>query len=161
MFLDKNLEQKFVKANVFDTVAQGFVIMDTMNNPQFPLADVLLDRTKFDSSTIINEYRKAYGMSKSEIFMPWHFQVELVNKDYVIQNTRPINYKTPFKDWNQYIVICVVGNSNEDVYMPDIYKKIANLCIKPFSRGQVNHVRENITYLTGKAFMKQQIEKNL
>lgn len=159
--MDKNFEQKYVKANIFDGVAQGFVIMDTMNNPKFMLSDILLDRTKFDSTTVLKEYRKAYNMTKQEIFMPWHFQVELVDKDYIIQNTRPINYKTPFKEWEQFICICIVGNSNEDVYMPDIYKKIANICIKPFSRGNTNHVRENITYLTGKSFMKQQIDKNL
>ena len=159
--MDKNLEQKYVKANIFDTMAQGFVIMDTMNNPKFPLADIILDRNKFDSTSVLKEYRKVYNITRQEIFMPWHFQVELVDKEYVIQNTRPINYKTPFKDWEQYICICIVGNSNDDVYMPDIYKKIANICIKPFSRGATNHVRENIEYLTGKSFLKTQMDKNL
>lgn len=159
--MDRNLEQKFVKSNVFDVLAQGFVIMDTMNNPKFPIDAILMDRTKFDSTTILKEYRKAYKMTKSEIFMPWHFQVELVDRDYVIQNTRPINYKTPFKEWEEYICICIVGNSNDDVYMPDIYKKIANICIKPFSRGNSLKVPETIKYLTGKSFMVNQMDKNL
>ena len=159
--MDRNLEQKYVKSNIFNPIAKGFVIMDTLNNPQFPLNTIILDRTKFDSSTILEEYRKVYNMSKMEIFMPWHFQVELVNRDYVIQNTRPINYQTPYKEWSEHIVICIVGDSTNDVYMPDIYKKIANICIKPFSRSLANQVPEKIHYLTGKSFMKQQIDKQL
>ena len=159
--MDRNLEQKYVKSNCFDVMAKGFVVMDTLNNPKFPIDSIILDKTKFDSTTILKEYRKAYKMTKSEIFMPWHFQVELVDRDYVIQNTRPINYKTPFKEWEEYICICIVGNSDDDVYMPDIYKKIANICIKPFSRGNTNKVPEVIKYLTGKSFMVQQMDKYL
>lgn len=160
--MDLNLEKKYVKANIFDGPASGFVIMDTLNNPKFPIAATILDRTKFDTTTILKEYRKVYGITKSEIFMPWHFQVELVDRDYIIQNTRPINYKTPFKEYNDRIIICLVGNSQEDVYMPDIYKKIANICIKPFSNGRIEKVPiDNIKFLTGKAFMKNMLFKHL
>ena len=94
--------------------------------------------------------------------MPWHFQVELVDRDYIIQNTRPINYKTPFKEYEERIIICLVGNSNEDVYMPDIYKKIANICIKPFHNGRIEKVPiDNMVFLTGKSFFKQMLFKHL
>lgn len=160
--MDINLEKKYVKANIFDGPAFGFVIMDTLNNPEFPIAATILDKTKFDSTTILKEYRKVYRLTKMEIFMPWHFQVELVDRDYIIQNTRPINYKTPFKEFENYIIICLVGNSNEDVYMPDIYKKIANICIKPFSNGRIEKVQiENIKFLTGKSFFKKELFKHL
>lgn len=159
--MDKSLEQKYVKSNTFDSVAKGFVIMDTLNNPMFPMNTILLDRTKFDSSDILIEYRRVYQMTKNEIFMPWHFQVELIGREYVIQNTRPVNYKTPFKEYQEHICICLVGDSSNDVYMPDIYRKIANICIKPFSRSNVNQVPEKINYLTGKSFLKQQLDKQL
>lgn len=159
--MDKILEQKYVKSNTFDPIARGFVIMDTLNNPQFPLNTIILDRTKFDSSTILREYRRAYNMTKAEIFMPWHFQVELVDREYIIQNTRPVNYKTPYKEWSEHICICLVGDSGNDIYMPDIYKKIANICIKPYTKSNVNQVPEKITYLTGKSFMQQQLVKQL
>lgn len=159
--MDKNLEQKYYKNNIFNPVAKGFVIMDTLSNPQFPLNTIILDRTKFDSSTILTEYRKVYNMSKTELFMPWHFQVELVNREYIIQNTRPVNYLTPFKDYPEHICICLVGDSGNDVYMPEIYRKIANICIKPFSRSLANQTPEKIKYLTGKSFMQAQLEKQL
>lgn len=160
--MDLNLERKYVKANIFDGPAAGFVLMDTLNNPKFPIAATILDRAKFDSTTILKEYRKVYNLSKAEIFMPWHFQVELVDRDYIIQNTRPINYKTPFKEYEERIIICLVGNSNEDVYMPDIYKKIANICIKPFHNGRIEKVPiDNMVFLTGKSFFKQMLFKHL
>ena len=33
--MDINLEKKYVKANIFDGPAFGFVIMDTLNNSSF------------------------------------------------------------------------------------------------------------------------------
>ena len=159
--MDKSLEKKFVKTNTFSPNAKGFVIMDTLNNPEFPLSNIILDKSKFDSNVVLDEYRRIYNMSKAEIFMPWHYQVEFVGRDYTIQMTRPYNYLSGMKKYPEQICICLVGNSNDDVYTPEIYKKIANICIKPHSRAPVNKVPEDILYLTGKSFFKQQIDKML
>lgn len=159
--MDKSLEQKFIKNNIFNPNAKGFVFVDTINNPQYPLKDIILDKSKFDSTSILNEYRRVYNMSKNEIYMPWHYQVEFVGRDYTIQITRPHNYLSGLDKYPEHIIICLVGNSNDDVYTPDIYKRIANICIKPHSRATINRVPEKFIYLTGKSFFKQQIDKML
>ena len=41
--LIKAYEQRYEKQNTFSPTASGFVIMDTVNNPKFPLKDVILD----------------------------------------------------------------------------------------------------------------------
>jgi hypothetical protein len=141
--------------------AKGFAIMDTYNNPSFPLTEILMDKSKFDSSVLIMEYRRVYGFTKSDIFMPWHFQVELVGREYIIQNTRPINYLSLFPEYRNRICICLVGDSTQDVYIPSLYTKIANLCIKPFTKSRVNQVKEDIIYKLDKSFSKHQLEKHL
>lgn len=157
--MDKSLERKYIKTNTFNPNAKSIVIMDTRNNPEFPLADIIIDNAKYDSTVLLDEFRRVYGFSKMEIFLPWHFQVELIGRDYIIQNTRPVNYYSAFKDYKESICICIVGDSNKDIYMPDLYNKIANLCIKPFTKCRVNQVPEKIIYKTGKGFVTNQLEK--
>lgn len=159
--LIKSYEQNYVKQNTFSPNAKGFVIMDTVNNSQFPLKDIILDKGKFDSNFVLREYRRKYGMSPKEIFMPWHFQVELVDREYVIQNTRPVNYLSLFPKYREKICICLVGDSSQDIYIPTIYHKIANICIKPFTKSRVNQVKEDIIYEVDPAFSKNQLEKYL
>lgn len=158
----KEFEQRFLIGNVFNGVAKGFVIMDTKNNPTYPLNDVLLDKSRFDSEKTLLEYRRVYGVSPKEIYMPWHFQIELVARNYVIQTTRPYNYKSRLPKYKDYICICLVGDSKNDVYLPEIYNKIANMCIKPYTQAKINKVPLNIIYnVDNTNFSKNQLEKYL
>ena len=157
----KAYEQRYEKQNTFSPTASGFVIMDTVNNPKFPLKDVILDKGKYDSNFVLREYRRVYGMSPKEIFMPWHFQIELVEREYIIQNTRPVNYLSLFPEYRNRICICLVGDSTQDVYIPSLYTKIANMCIKPFTKSRINQVKEDIIYKVDPAFAKHQLEKHL
>ena len=100
-------------------------------------------------------------MSPKEIFMPWHFQIELVEREYIIQNTRPVNYLSLFPEYRNRICICLVGDSTQDVYIPSLYTKIANMCIKPFTKSRINQVKEDIIYKVDPAFAKHQLEKHL
>ena len=159
--LIKSYEQRYERQNTFSPMAGGFVIMDTVNNPKFPLKDILLDKGKYDGNFVLREYRRVYGMSPKEIFMPWHFQIEMVDREYIIQNTRPINYLSLFPEYRNRICICLVGDSTQDVYIPSLYTKIANLCIKPFTKSRVNQVKEDIIYKLDKSFSKHQLEKHL
>lgn len=159
--LIKAYEQRYEKQNTFSPNASGFVIMDTVNNPKFPLKDILLDKGKYDSTFILREYRRVYGMSPREIFMPWHFQVELVEREYIIQNTRPVNYLSLFPEYRNRICICLIGDSTQDIYIPSIYTKIANMCIKPFTKSRINQVKEDIIYKVDPSFSKHQLEKHL
>ena len=45
--LIKAYEQRYEKHNTFSPNASGFVIMDTVNNPRFPLKDIILDKGKY------------------------------------------------------------------------------------------------------------------
>ena len=159
--MDRSLERKYIKTNTFQPNAKGFVLMDTWNNPQFPLTEIILDKTRYDSTIILHEFRRVYGFSKMELFMPWHFQVELVGRDYIIQNTRPVNYLSLFKEYKEHICICVVGDSTKDIYMPDLYTKIAHLCIRPFTKARVNRTPEEFINKLGKGFAFDQIKKLL
>lgn len=159
--MDKSLERKYIKTNTFNPNAKSFVLVDTYNNPEFPLAEIILDKTRYDSNNILQEFRRVYGFTKMEIFLPWHFQVEFVGRDYIIQNTRPVNYYSGFKDYKESIIICIVGDSEKDIYMPEIYNKIANICVRPFTKCRVNQVPEKFIYKTGKGFVKDQLEKLL
>ena len=157
----KDYEQRFLVHNVFTaTVPAGFVIMDTKNNPRYPLKDILLDKVKYDSDRILLEYRRVYGATQKEIFMPWHFQVEIVGRNYIIQNTRPFNYKSLFPEYKEQLIICIVGDSKYDVYTPEIYSKIANLCIKPYTHTRTIKAPMKITYLVDeKNFSTKQLER--
>lgn len=155
-------ERRYFKSNTFMPNAKGFAIMDTYNNPSFPMTEILMDKSKFDSSTITMEYRRVYGFTKSDIFMPWHFQIELVGREYTIQNTRPVNYLSNMKGLEEMICICIVGDSHNDIYTPELYKKLVNLCIKPFTKSRVNQVPEKINFNgIGKALSKTQVLKLL
>ena len=55
----------------------------------------------------------------------------------------------------------MVGDSTQDVYIPSLYTKIANMCIKPFTKSRINQVKEDIIYKVDPAFAKHQLEKHL
>ena len=156
------VERRFMKGNTFTPNAKGFAIMDTYNNPSFPLVDILIDKSNFDSNILVQEYRRVYGYTKSDIFMPWHFQLEMVGREFTVQNTRPVNYLSNIKGFEEFICICIVGNSHNDVYTPDLYKKLANLCILPYTKSRVNQVPEKLEFPgIGKSLSKTQIIKLL
>jgi hypothetical protein len=50
---------------------------------------------------------------------------------------------------------------NTYVYIPSLYTKIANICIKPFTKSRINQVKEDIIYKVDPAFAKHQLEKHL
>ena len=157
-------EKKFVKGGDFSPKAKKIIIMDSYNNDFYPLKSITLDKGT-SKRYLIDEFRKTYVWSKAEIFFPWHYLVELRDREIQVTTTRPHNYnivdlEPGLKD---NIVIMIVGDSNSDIYIPEIYKKIVSLCIHPYTKARVNHINhQNIEYHNlGLGFSQDQIKKHL
>ena len=151
-----NLSNKFINR------PKGFILSDSYNHFTFPIQPKpIIDTSKFNLKEIYLRYRELYSSSKS-IFLPWHFCGELIGPDYYIFNTRPLDMKFPLSskealtwnkeynnEWNKItklffntkpfdiedaIHICIVGNTDLDIYTQTMYKSIGTTCILPFVR---------------------------
>ena len=158
----KESKDKINLSNKFINRPKGFILTDSYNHFTFPIQPKpMIDTAKFDLREIYLRYRELYSESKS-IFLPWHFSCELIGSNYYIFNTRPldlkfplnshdvINWKKEYKiEWNKItnlffktkpfniedaIHICIIGNTDLDIYTKTIYKSIATTCILPFVR---------------------------
>ena len=138
---------------------QAIIIQDTYNNPFFPIPNPRIDSSKPWLPKIINQFQLFY--SKFKLFnLPWHFVFEIVEGQYTVYNTRPINRVFPLSnteallniktskykmigdtedilkhssiDIRQCIHCCVIGDSTTDVYTMDLYRLIGERAISPF-----------------------------
>jgi len=136
--------------NKFYNKPKCIILQDTFNNPFFPIKqNIILDTFKSDISSIFKRYRQLYSKEYS-IFLPWHYIVETIDDEYIIYNTRPLDMKFPLNNyeaenrrddnndiikWNEDtnnfftnniydisdgIHICIIGDSNLDVYVKRI-----------------------------------------
>lgn len=154
-------EQEFKRSNIFDGIPKGFIIIDSYNNPFYPINILDLDDNKLSYPSIKQELlRKNW----TGYFTPWHYWVEFVNMDYIAIQGRPLNYRTPLPGFEDYIVICIAGNSNNDIYLKHLYKSLADILLNslhylPSWRLQA---QEKTTLLNlGKSFDENQLIKYL
>ena len=120
-------EREFIKSNIFRPKPKGILIFDSFNNKFFPLAIVAIDKGDFNLKAYIQEFRRKYGGSDSQdLFMPFHYSIELIGKSYFPVQTRPIMYRSKVPGYEDYITICILGDSNIDVYSHTLYKIIAH-----------------------------------
>jgi hypothetical protein len=148
--------------NKFKPKPQGILITDSYNNPFFPITPrPKIDTAKLDLLEVFRRYKELYGQMKS-LYLPWHFCVELVNDRYFVFNTRPLDMKFPIDtykalkqkeiyniSWNNEtenffknklfdienaVHVCLVGNTDIDIYTTKIYKLIGTTCILPIIR---------------------------
>jgi hypothetical protein len=119
-------EKEFKKTNIFEHKPDGFVIIDSYNNPIFPTTVVDLDNSKFSYPAIKQELKRKNWFG---YFTPWHYWVEFVELDYIAIQGRPINYKNVLPGFENHIVICIAGNSKNDIYMSSLYKCLADIII--------------------------------
>ncbi|MFW6246974.1 MAG: hypothetical protein ACOC22_02230 [bacterium] len=150
---------KPTRQNKFTTNPQGIIIQDSYNNPFFPIyPKPKIDTSKFDLADVYNEYREKYSQEKT-IILPWHYCIEMVGDIYCIFNTRPLDMQFPitneeaknnwkfnwdeptemfFKenifDISEAIHVCIIGNTDLDVYTTSTYSLIGNFCITPVVR---------------------------
>ena len=145
--------------NKFTGRVDGIILQDSYNNPFFRIRpEPRLDTGKFDLKEVNKRFFAKYGILRN--YLPWHFCVELVNDDYYVFNTRPLDMRFPinnkqalmvkndnwmfltnifFKDKlfdvNNAIHICIIGDTTFDVYTKNIYRVIGEYCITPIIRA--------------------------
>lgn len=161
---DISAEREFKRVASFKRPPKGFIIFDSYNNAWFPLKLITIDKVTFGLRVIKDEFHRTYGGSAmQEIFMPWHYNVELIGKNYYAVNTRPITYKSLIPGYEEYIAICITGDSNKDIYSPEIYKVIAHTIMNPLHYIQgwrLNPDGHTEYHNLSKNFRTQQLEKN-
>ncbi|MFW6219393.1 MAG: hypothetical protein ACOC33_00865 [bacterium] len=144
-------------SNKFRTRPQGVIIQDTYNNFIMPIRpNPRIDTSKFDLLEVIKTYRTLYTQF-NPILLPWHYCVEMVQDKYFVFNTRPIDMQYPLDsntvlkyanagrwdkethdffdrnivDVSQCLHICLVGDTNLDVYPNKLYTLLGRLCMGP------------------------------
>lgn len=151
---------------------QGIVIQDTWNNFIFPIQPKpRIDTSKFDIAEVFKRFREMY-IDFPSIYLPWHYMIEMVGNTYYVFNTRPIDMKFPLNNQevldykhdfknkeiedfftnkvfqvDNMIHICLVGDTNLDVYPQKLYKLIGTTCVSPFFRDmRINGSFDNRTF---------------
>jgi len=154
-------ENKFVRQNYNDS-PNGWVIMDTWNNPYYPINHTIKYSSKdFDIPKFKKLFHSEYGGRPNDLFLPWHYIIDNVNDFPYVINSRPFNYKTYLPGIENKLCILLIGDSEADLYQDSFYKIIAELIINPFKimtgAYYMNNTRDKFTFLTGKGFKKDRL----
>jgi hypothetical protein len=161
---DAYAENRYKKSNMFKVRPKGWLIMDSWNNKAFPMSVFEIDTMKFNTSKLGDEFHRKFGGNKRDLFLPWHWVVELVDeKPYVIQ-TRPPFYYSGIPGYKNYYTIMIIGNSNVDIYPGLFYKAIAHQIINPWHAipsVRVPNSKEDFVLWTGKNFDFNNLLKEL
>lgn len=149
----------------------GVIIWDSYNNPLFPIThpDLRLDTSKFQLPKLSREFKTFY--SKLAVnYLPWHYTIELVDNTYYTFVTRPLDQVFPVEynkvdsiDIQNCIHICILGDSNIDVYTKKIYEIIGTRLIGPIVRlfKSPKVIGENIIFFTGTKFNQAFVDKTM
>ena len=148
--------------NYFLTKPQGIIIQDSYNNFAYPIRPLpRIDTNKLELTILTKRFRELYLQFQNNV-LPWHYLVEMIGSRYYVYNTRPITMRYPLKHneilkrekdlpfnvtWNnetkdffekrrfnieEAIHVCILGDTNIDVYPKNFYKVIGQFCIRPF-----------------------------
>ncbi len=157
-------ENRFKQTYMMKTRPKGWLIADSWNNEAFPMDIFSIDTMRFDTSKLGDWFHQKYGGSKRDLFLPWHWIVELVDsKPYIIQ-TRPPMYKSNIPGFKMHFTILLIGDGNQDIYPGTLYKMMAHGLINPWKHIQsvrVNNSKENFTFQTGKNFDQNKLLKEM
>lgn len=161
---NSNYEKEFNKANLFRPRPKGVIIFDSYNNEFFPIDLIQIDKSDFNLKHYITEFRKKYGGSESQdLYMPFHFSVELIGKQYFPIMTRPITYRSNVPGYEDYITICIMGDSKIDVYPHVLYKILAHTIIngiKYIPTFKMNLELDMTYHKLGDQFKIEQLKKH-
>jgi len=157
-------ENRFKQTSMIKNRPKGWLIMDSYNNKIFPTDLFTVDTMKFDTEKLARDFHQHYGGSQRDLFLPWHWTIELINeKPFVIQ-TRPPMYKSNIPGYANYFTVMIIGDSNQDIYPGLFYKQLAHMIINPwkFITGvRMPNSKENFTFWTGKNFHTDNLLKEL
>ncbi len=162
---DSSAEKDYKMVANFKRPPKGVIIFDSYNNEWFPIKLVKIDNNQFNLRTIKDEFHRQFGgNSREDLFMPFHYVVEFNGKDYYPTVTRPITYKSLIPGYEEYISVCVVGDSNSDIYPRGLYKTIAHNLLNPLHHipgWKLNPRGNTIYHNLGEAFNNRSLEKEL
>ena len=161
------LEKRFSINGVFDTRPKGVMICDSWNNGSFKFEQTALDTAQPDWPRVWNEYLKKYSLVDRAMFFPTHFVIDTINNLPQVIATRPLSYKSLMPDYEEWITVMIIGDSNRDIYTPRFYMSIADFIINPIFRGiqswkMVPQLNKNvILHNLGSGFVPQMLDKYL
>lgn len=160
MILDNVRENNFLRQFVIQK-PEGWLIFDSYNNPWFPLNVREIDTADFDLKTIRKYFHFDYGGKPNDLFLPWHYTIEIVNETPYIINTRPFNYQNIIPEYEKHLSVMIIGDSNKDIYNDNYYKCLSTI-INPFrflNGFYLLNQRKDFTFKTGKNFDKDRLFK--
>jgi len=157
-------ENRFKQTQLIKTRPKGWLIMDSYNNQIFPMDIFTVDTMKFDTEKLAKSFHQTYGGSTRDLYLPWHYTIEIVNQMPVVVQTRPPMYKSNIPGYKNYFTIMIIGDSNQDLYTNRFYKQMAHMIINPWKYIQgvrMPNSKENFTFWTGKNFKQDNLFKEL
>ena len=162
---DTLAENRFKQTQLIKTRPTGWIVMDSWNNKIFPMTNgQSIDSMKFDTEKLQTIFHQEYGGSTRDLFLPWHYTMDLVNNKPFVVQTRPLMYKSGFPGFQNYITIMIVGDSNQDIYSGLFYKQMAHCIINPLKHApgiRMPNSKENFIFWTGANFDQNNLLKEM
>ena len=161
---DAYAENRFKQTGMMKLRPKGWLIMDSWNNEIFPMDIFAVDTMKFDTERLSREFHKVYGGSNRDLFLPWHWTIELVNGKPFVMQTRPILYKSNISGYKNHLTIMIIGDGNQDIYPGIFYKMMAHNIINPWKYmpgARMSNSKETFTFWTGENFDQNSLLKEL
>jgi len=157
-------ENRFKRTELIKSRPKGWLIMDSWNNTSFPMDIFSIDTMKFNTDKLNTYFHQKYGGSVRDLFMPWHYVVELVNNKPIVIQTRPLMYRSNIPGFKDHYTIMIIGDGNQDIYTGQFYQQISHMIINPakYMIGmRIPNSKENFTLQTGKNFDLNKILKEM
>lgn len=153
---------------------KGIILSDTYNHPLFPIDYPKIDSSKAMISKIYNRFRNLYAKSSIK-FLPYHFIVEMIDGEYIVYNTRPIDKRFPInlKELKQYIKdkkikvekdlqyilsnnieiqefihVAIIGDTNTDIYTIPIYELIGYNCCQSIMKCYKQQIIKDVNFFS-------------
>jgi len=166
--------------NYFNRYRPEYIcIYDSYNNPFFPYPHVIYDKATFDLPDYEHYLNQQIGFRLQ--YLPFHFYVEYIKQEYYIFNTRPTLMKPLLPNIDQTVIgkyitknkklikypeiytisniqnaihICILGDSNSDVYDKSLYIKLKSLINSIYLTFKLGSkiTTSRLIYFTGKNF---------
>ncbi len=148
-------ENRFKQTHMMKNRPDGWLIMDSWNNKVFPMDIFQVDTLRQDTERLAAEFHRLYGGNNRDLFLPWHWVVEIINGKPFVMQTRPPLYKSNIPGYPNRFTIMIIGDSNIDIYPALFYKQMAHMIINPWKyipSVRVPNSKEDFIFWTGKNF---------
>jgi len=158
-----SIEKEYRQNNIIINRPEKIIVMDSYNNDYYPLTSISIDSNVLSIDKLNQELVQKHNIPAGALFMPWHYNVEFIGKEYRIMNTRPMNYKSLIPNNENSIIICISGNSDQDIYSGQFYKLVSHMILNTlhyFPKWKLSE-KDIIFHNLGKGFKEDAIRKEL